>query len=68
MELLTQPNLDAPDDFYEALIETHRDLSPEQSHALNARLVLLLANHIGRLEILKEALQAARSTGRRSNI
>ena len=60
MELLTQPNLDAPDDFYEALIETHSDLSPEQSHALNARLVLLLANHIGRLEILKEALQAAR--------
>lgn len=68
MELLTQPNLDAPDDFYEALIETHRDLSSEQSHALNARLVLLLANHIGRLEILKEALQAARSTGRRSKI
>lgn len=59
-DLVTTPNLDAPDDFYEALIDTHRDLSAEQSHALNARLVLLLANHIGRLPVLKQALEAAR--------
>lgn len=58
--LITTPNLDAPDDFYEALIETHRDLSAEQSHALNARLVLLLANHIGQQPILQQALEAAR--------
>ena len=58
--LITTPNLDAPDDFYEALIETHRDLSAEQSHALNARLVLLLANHIGQLPVLRQALEAAR--------
>jgi hypothetical protein len=64
MELITQPNLEAPDDFYEALIETHRDLSTEQSQALNARLVLLLSNHIGRLDVLHEALQAARASGR----
>lgn len=64
MELITQPNLDAADDFYEALIETHRELTPQQSHALNARLVLLLANHIGRLDVLKQALQAARTSGR----
>ncbi len=64
MNLVTEPNLDAPDDFYEALIDTHRDLSAEQSHALNARLVLLLANHIGRLEVLKQALQAARTSAR----
>ncbi len=63
MDLITQPNLDAPDDFYEALIDIHRDLTVEQSHALNARLVLLLANHIGRLDILKQALQAARNSG-----
>lgn len=63
MDLITQPNLDAPDDFYEALIDIHRDLTAEQSHALNARLVLLLANHIGRLDILKQALQAARNSG-----
>jgi Protein of unknown function (DUF2783) len=60
MSLITSPNLRAPDDFYEALIETHKDLSLEQSQALNARLVLLLANHIGSLEVLREALRAAR--------
>ena len=62
--LITDPNLDAPDDFYEALIETHRGLDAAQSHALNARLVLLLANHIGSLAVLKEALELARSAGR----
>ena len=60
--LITEPNLDAPDDFYEALIEAHRDLSTADSHALNARLVLLLANHIGNLDVLKQALQAARDS------
>jgi Protein of unknown function (DUF2783) len=61
MQLITIPHLDAPDDFYEALIDAHRDLTPEQSHALNARLVLLLANHIGHQPVLLQALQAARS-------
>lgn len=61
MRLITTPQLDAPDDFYEALIDTHRDLSVDASHALNARLVLLLANHIGRLDVLREALAAARA-------
>ena len=60
MKLITEPNLNAPDDFYEALIDTHRDLSIDQSHQLNARLVLLLANHIGALDVLREALAAAR--------
>jgi Protein of unknown function (DUF2783) len=64
MELITAPHLDAPDDFYEALIDCHRDLTPEQSHALNARLVLLLANHIGALDVLKAALRAARDSAR----
>ena len=62
MTLITDPNLSAPDDFYEALIDAHRELSPADSHALNARLVLLLANHIGTLEVLKEALAAARES------
>ena len=62
--LITEPHLDAPDDFYEALIETHRDLSTPDSHALNARLVLLLANHIGSFEVLNEALRLARAAGR----
>jgi len=60
MELITSPHLDAPDDFYEALIDAHRDLSTDASHALNARLVLLLANHIGALDVLRQALAAAR--------
>jgi hypothetical protein len=50
----------AGDDFYEALIETHLDLSDEQSEMVNARLVLLLANHIGDLDVLRQALDAAR--------
>jgi hypothetical protein len=45
--LNTQPNLQACDDFYEALIAAHQGLSTPESHAMNARLVLLLANHIG---------------------
>jgi Protein of unknown function (DUF2783) len=57
------PELESPDDFYEALIDAHRDLSPEQSHALNARLVLLLANRIGKLGELKQALADARQAG-----
>jgi hypothetical protein len=63
MPLITAPHLEAPDDFYEALIETHLGLELQESHALNARLVLLLANHIGSLEVLREALQAARAGG-----
>jgi len=59
--LVTEPNLDAPDEFYEALIDAHRDLAPAQSEALNARLVLLLANHVGDLVVLREALVAARA-------
>ncbi|MFL6625370.1 MAG: DUF2783 domain-containing protein [Burkholderiaceae bacterium] len=60
MDLITSPHLDAPDDFYEALIDAHRDLSTDASHALNARLVLLLANHIGATDVLRQALAAAR--------
>ena len=71
MPLQLQPNLAEPgqryfrdftpgDDFYEALIETHRDLSDEQSQLLNAKLILLLANHIGDISVLREALALAR--------
>jgi hypothetical protein len=48
------------DDFYEALIDSHRGLDDAQSQAVNARLILLLANHIGDLRVLREALAAAR--------
>ena len=59
--LHTEAHLDWPDDFYEALIDAHRDLSTGQGQELNAKLVLLLANHIGDLAVLKQALAAARS-------
>ena len=49
------------DDFYEALIETHRELSDEQSEMVNARLILLLANHIGDISVLREAMSIARA-------
>lgn len=48
------------DDFYEALIETHRDLTDEQSAEVNARLILLLANHIGDIAVLRQAMALAR--------
>ena len=49
------------DDFYESLIASHQGLSDDQSRAVNARLILLLANHIGDLRVLHEALDAARA-------
>jgi hypothetical protein len=55
-----EPALDRPDDFYEALIAAHRDLGDAQSVRLNCRLVLLLANHVGDLAVLREALALAR--------
>ena len=58
--LNTQPHLQACDDFYEALIAAHQGLSAPESHAMNARLVLLLANHIGDQVTLLHALQLAR--------
>ena len=58
--LNTEINLAAPDDFYQALIDMHRDLSEEQSQLVNAKLILLLANHIGDLDVLREAMRAAR--------
>ena len=58
-----EPNIARPDDFYEALIAIHRDLTPEQSAKVNARLILLLANHAGDMEVLKQALEAAAREG-----
>jgi uncharacterized protein DUF2783 len=63
MALITDPHLESPDDFYEALIAAHDGLDAAQSQALNARLVLLLANHVGSLDVLREALAAARAGG-----
>lgn len=61
MALTTQPNIAQPDDFYQALIEAHAGLSEQESAALNARLILLLANQVGDLATLKEAIAAAQA-------
>jgi hypothetical protein len=59
-KLRTETGFANPDDFYEALINAHRDLSEQQSAMLNAKLILLLANHIGDLDVVREALTLAR--------
>ncbi len=58
--LVTDPNIDLPDDFYAALAELHRDLDDQESAKANAKLILLLANHIGDAAILQEAIDLAR--------
>jgi Protein of unknown function (DUF2783) len=59
MRLVVSANLNEPDRFYEALISAHENLNKEESDAFNARLILLLANHIGDFGTLREALQLA---------
>lgn len=60
MALTTKPNIPDADGFYARLLACHRGLTEEQSHALNARLVLILANHIGDAATLDQALTLAR--------
>jgi hypothetical protein len=60
MPLNTEPNIARPDDFYQALIDAHAGLSEAQSAALNARLILLLANQVGDVDTLRAAIAAAR--------
>ncbi|RJG23443.1 DUF2783 domain-containing protein [Massilia cavernae] len=60
--LITAPNLERADDFYEALIDTHRDLSEAQSQMLNAKLVLILANQVGSHQVLVDAMRLARDS------
>jgi hypothetical protein len=62
MPLRREPNVADPDALYTALVDAHADLTPAESEALNARLVLLLANHIGALDAVREAIAAARQS------
>lgn len=73
MSLITEPNFHESgkryfrdfspgDDFYQLLIDTHRDLGESQSAMLNAKLILILANHIGDISVLREAMQVARDS------
>ena len=58
--LSSESKLAAPDEFYAALMDLHRDLDQAESAKVNAKLVLLLANHIGEMAVLRQALAAAR--------
>lgn len=60
MPLIHRPNLADPDGFYQELIDAQRDLGDEQVELMNAKLVLLLANHIGDRSVIREALRIAR--------
>jgi uncharacterized protein DUF2783 len=60
MTLSTSSNFSRPDDAFRAIVEAHRGLTDEQSADLDAALVLILANHIGDLNVLSEALALAK--------
>lgn len=62
MTLRTDPAFERPDDLYAAILAAHEGLSDADSRRLNARLVLLLANHIGDEETIRAALDAARES------
>lgn len=59
-KLTVTPNIKDPDEFYSELLAAHKGLSEAESHALNAQLVLIFANHIGNRAVLRDALDLAR--------
>ena len=60
-KLETQSRFANPDAAYVALVEARRGLTEEQAAALDTRLALILANHIGDLDVLKEAIALAKA-------
>ena len=60
MTVILTPNIPDPDGFYDELLAAHEGLSKEESDALNARLILILANHIGDRSVLQAAITAAK--------
>ena len=58
--LKTEPNIPDPDGFYEELLKLHEGLDESESHSLNARLILILANHIGDREVISQAMQVSK--------
>lgn len=62
-KLVTASQFADPDAAYRALLEARRNLSDEEAAKLDSRLVLILANHIGDLSVLREAIALARQTG-----
>ncbi|NDR57026.1 DUF2783 domain-containing protein [Aliiruegeria sabulilitoris] len=63
-KLVLTPNIEVADDFYAELLAAHEGLSKAESDALNARLLLVLANHVGDRAVLIQALEAAKGPPR----
>ncbi len=61
MSLNLNANIENPDDFYQELIDTQRDLDEDAVQLMNAKLILILANHIGDQEVISAALKLARA-------
>lgn len=61
MKLMTEARIEDPDGFYEELVGSQRELDDEAAERMNARLILLLANHVGDREVLSEAIRLARA-------
>lgn len=60
MTLNLTPNIPDPDGFYDELLQAHTGLSDDESDAFNARLILILANHIGDRDVLRAVVKAAK--------
>jgi len=63
MSLQLQPNIPDPDGFYQELIGMQRELDDEQATLFQARLLLVLANHVGDRAVLSQAMEVARRAG-----
>lgn len=59
MQLETRANIADPDGFYQELIDSQRDLGETEAELMNCKLVLILANHIGDRDVLREAIRRA---------
>ena len=57
------PNIPDPDGFYQELIDSQRDMSEAEAEAMNCKLMLILANHIGDRDVLRQAIAAASPEG-----
>lgn len=58
--LVTSRNIARPDDAYDLLLSAHEGLTKDESDALNARLILVLINHVGDIEVIRQAIATAR--------
>ena len=62
MPLMTASRFRDPDQAFVMLVEARRGLTERDASELDARLVLILANHIGDIDVLREAIALAKQT------